>query len=113
MHAEVDGAGFPLAYLFLEYNGKCGDGVKTEIIMKFISQLKEKELNSEFILSDKDWAQLKACHLTWPKAKVQLCRWHINRAVTTRLKSDQMVIQKIYNGYMVHQIFSFIDPNFI
>jgi hypothetical protein len=113
MHAEFDGSGFPLAYLFLEHNGKCGDGIRTEIITKFVLQLKEKGLDPEFILTDKDWAQIKACHSTWPKAKIQLCRWHINRAITTRLQSDQMVARDTYNGYIAHQIFSFIDPNFI
>ncbi|CAB4431449.1 unnamed protein product [Rhizophagus irregularis] len=74
IHAEVNGTGFPLAYLFLENNGKCGDGIRTEIITKFVSQLKEKGLDPEFILTDKDWSQIKACHSTWPKAKIQLCR---------------------------------------
>jgi hypothetical protein len=113
IQAEVDGTGFPLAYLFLENNGKCGDGIRTEIITKFVLQLKEKGLDPEFILTDKDWAQINACHSTWPKAKIQLCRWHINRAITTRLQSDKMVTQDTYNGYMAHQLFSFIDPKFI
>ncbi|GBB99255.1 hypothetical protein RclHR1_03460024 [Rhizophagus clarus] len=91
MHAEVNGTGFPLAYLFLEHNGKCGDGIRTEMIMKFVLHLKEKGLDPNFILTDKDWAQIKACNSTWPKAKIQLCRWHVNRAITTRLSSDQMV----------------------
>ncbi|CAB4442178.1 unnamed protein product [Rhizophagus irregularis] len=91
IHAEVDGAGFPLAYLFLEHNGKCGDSIRTKMITKFVLQLKEKGLDPEFILTDKDWAQIKACHSTWPKAKIQLCRWHINRAITTRLQSDKIV----------------------
>ncbi|RGB26204.1 hypothetical protein C1646_770721 [Rhizophagus diaphanus] len=58
MHIEFDGSEFPLAYLFLEYNGKCGDGIKTEIITKFILQLKEKELDSEFILIEAQIKQL-------------------------------------------------------
>ena len=113
IHAEVNGTGFPLAYLFLENNGKCGDSIRTEIITKFVLQLKEKGLDPEFILTDKDWSQIKACHSTWPKAKIQLCRWHINRAITTRLQSDKMVARDTYNGYMVYQLFSFIDPKFI
>ncbi|GBB87485.1 hypothetical protein RclHR1_13980003 [Rhizophagus clarus] len=112
IHAEVNGAGFPLAYLFLEHNGKCGDGIRTEIITKFVLQLKEKGLDPEFILTDKDWAQIKACHSTWPNAKIQLCRWHINRAITMRLQSDQIVTRDTYNGYTAHKIFSFIDLKF-
>jgi len=27
VHAEIDGMGFPLAYLFLENNGNCGNGI--------------------------------------------------------------------------------------
>lgn len=64
LHTEVDGAGFPLVYLFLKHNGKCGDGIRTEMITKFVLQLTEKGLDSEFILTDKNWAQIRACYLT-------------------------------------------------
>ena len=35
VHAEVDGMGFPLAYLFLENNGNCGNGKRTGVIIDF------------------------------------------------------------------------------
>ncbi|GES77469.1 hypothetical protein GLOIN_2v1847703 [Rhizophagus clarus] len=50
----LNGTGFSLAYLFLEYNAKYDDSISTEIITKFVLQLKEKELDPEFILTDKD-----------------------------------------------------------
>ena len=55
LHSEVDRTDFFLAYLFLEHNGKCGNSIRTEIITKFVLQFKEKGLDSEFILIDKDW----------------------------------------------------------
>ncbi|GBB93638.1 hypothetical protein RclHR1_22000002 [Rhizophagus clarus] len=64
MHAEVNGIDFSLAYLFLEHDEKCGDGIKTEMIMKFVLHLKEKGLDPNFILTDKDWAQIKICNST-------------------------------------------------
>ncbi|GES96638.1 ATP-dependent DNA helicase Pif1 [Rhizophagus clarus] len=91
IHAEVNGAGFPLAYLYLKHNGKCDDGIRTEIITKFVLQLKKKGLDPEFILTDKNWMQIKVCHSIWPNAKIQLCYWHINRAITMRLQFDQIV----------------------
>ncbi|RIA91080.1 hypothetical protein C1645_822564 [Glomus cerebriforme] len=55
IHAEVDETRFSLAYLFLKNNKKYDDSIKTEIITKFVLQLKEKGLNSKFILMDKNW----------------------------------------------------------
>ena len=48
IHAEVDGIGVPLAYLFIENNGNCGKS-------NFLVQLKERGLEPEFFISDKDF----------------------------------------------------------
>lgn len=45
VHAEVDGTGFPLAYLFIENNGNCGNGIWTGIIIDFLTQLKCVDLS--------------------------------------------------------------------
>ena len=60
VHVQVDGTGFPLAYLFLENNGNCGNGVRTGIIIDFFLQLKIRDLEPEFFLTDKDFAQISA-----------------------------------------------------
>ncbi|GET00471.1 protein rad9 [Rhizophagus clarus] len=48
LEAEINRTGFLLAYLFLENNGRCGDGIP---------------------------------RFTWKGIKIQLCKWHIKRAI--------------------------------
>ncbi|CAG8848767.1 3981_t:CDS:2, partial [Gigaspora margarita] len=40
LHAEVNGSGYPIAYLFLESDGKSGNGVRTEMILTFLNEIK-------------------------------------------------------------------------
>jgi hypothetical protein len=112
VHAEIDGMGFPLAYLFMENNGNCGNGIRTGILINFLVQLKERGLEPEFFISDKDFAQISAAHFVWKNIKVQLCLWHIKKAVEARLSSNKKPIQINYNGEAAHKLFSFIDPSF-
>ncbi|GET00896.1 ATP-dependent DNA helicase Pif1 [Rhizophagus clarus] len=58
VHAEVDGMGIPLAYLFIENNGNCSNGIRTGIIIDFLVQLKTRGLNPDFLITDKDFAQI-------------------------------------------------------
>ncbi|RIA82005.1 hypothetical protein C1645_836045 [Glomus cerebriforme] len=60
IQAEIDGVGFPMAYLFLENNGNCGNGVRTGVIIDFLAQLKICELEPNFLITDKDFAQISA-----------------------------------------------------
>ncbi len=60
VYAQIDGIGFLLAYLFLENNGNCGNNVWTGAIIDFFLQLKIRDLESEFFLTDKDFAQISA-----------------------------------------------------
>jgi hypothetical protein len=55
VHAEVDETEFLLAYLFIENNGNYGNGIKTEIIIDFLIQLKMCELELIFFLIDKNF----------------------------------------------------------
>ena len=52
--------GFPLAYLFLENNGNCGNGIRTGVIIDFFLQLKTRGLEPTFFLTDKNFAQISA-----------------------------------------------------
>ena len=74
LHAEINGTGFPLSYLFLENNGGCKDGIRTSILQKFLTIFRDQELQPKFFLTDKDFAQINAARFTWPNAKIQLCR---------------------------------------
>ncbi|PKK59890.1 hypothetical protein RhiirC2_670070, partial [Rhizophagus irregularis] len=90
IHAEVDGVGFLLSYLFLENNGNCGNGTRTDTITIFCKQMKLQGLNPEFLLTDKDFAQITTSQRIWVNTKIQLCRWHIKQSVEVRLASNKL-----------------------
>ncbi|CAB4438821.1 unnamed protein product [Rhizophagus irregularis] len=112
VHAEVDGIGVPLAYLFIENNGNCGNGVRTGVIIDFLVQLKTRGLKPDFFITDKDFAQISAARFVWNGIKVQLCLWHVKKAIEARLANNKKPQQIIYNGIAAQQQFSFIDPLF-
>src|SRR5436190_1492208 len=87
LHAEMNGTGFPLSYLFVENNGQCKGGIRTGILQRFLTIFRNRGLNPTFFLTDKDFAQINAARFTWPHSKIQLCKWHIKRAVFIRLSS--------------------------
>jgi hypothetical protein len=49
----MNGTEFPLAYLFLQNNWQCGEGIHTAVIQNFLTKLHE-EMNPKFLLTDKD-----------------------------------------------------------
>ena len=89
LHAEVNGTEFPLSYLFLENNGKCKEEIRTGILQMFLTVFQDQEVQPLFFLTDKDFAQINAVRFTWPYTKIQLCKWHVKRAITTRLSSNK------------------------
>ncbi|RHZ59378.1 hypothetical protein Glove_364g89 [Diversispora epigaea] len=112
VHAEVDGMGFLLAYLFLENNGNCDNGIRTGTLIDFFEQLKNRGLEPEFFVTDKDFAQISAAQFVWKNIKIQLCLWHIKKAVEARLANNKKLQQINYNGVAAQQLFSFINPLF-
>ncbi|CAB4443331.1 unnamed protein product [Rhizophagus irregularis] len=77
LHAEVDGTGYPLGYLFLDNNGNGVSGARTNIITRFLEKFREYGIFPQFFLTDKDFAQISAGQTVWPNAKIQLCHWHL------------------------------------
>ena len=93
----MNGTGFHLAYLFLE-NGKCGEGIRTAVVQDFLTKLRGEGINPKFLLSDKDFAQINAACFTWENIKIQLCKWHVKRAVVTRLESNKAPRNSSFNS---------------
>jgi len=93
---QSDGAGFALAYLLISSNTntKKSDGMRTSILTEFFNQLQNRGLKYlEFFLSDKDFAQITAAQSVWSNIKIQLCLWHIKKALK---KSFQIIhLQKL------------------
>ena len=97
LHAEVNGTGFPLSYLFLENNGQRNEGVRTRVIQNFFAIFQNQGLRPKFFLTDKDFAQINAIRFTWPYCKIQLCKWHVKRAISTRLLSNKSTRSSGFN----------------
>ncbi|CAG8436323.1 3850_t:CDS:2, partial [Scutellospora calospora] len=113
LHAEVNGSGYPIAYLFVESNSKSGNGIRTEIILIFLNEIKLQGVTPEFVLTDKDFAQISGIRFTWPNTKIQLCRWHVKKAIDARLISNKFPQKITYKHSNGNEYFSFIDKTFV
>jgi len=110
---QIDGCGYPLAYLFLD-NAKKSDGIRKAILCEFFQSLKEGGLtNLKLFLTDKDWAQINAALQVWPNIKVQLCLWHLKKAVSKRLADNTLPKVNNYSAGFAKMSVEFIDDNFV
>ena len=106
---QIDGAGFAAAYLFLD-NVKKDEGVRTEILTKFLYNL--KILGLQFVdcfLTDKDWSQINAAKAVWNNCKIQLCFWYAKKAIKKKLADNSKPKYNTYNASEAHSKLSFID----
>jgi hypothetical protein len=94
--AEVEGVGIPLAYCLvavLESPEKkrphADPGAMTHILQQFLECIKGFGFNPRCIALDKDTAEIAAVTTIWPDIKVQLCYWHVKRAVSIKLNSSK------------------------
>ncbi|KID82058.1 hypothetical protein MGU_10628 [Metarhizium guizhouense ARSEF 977] len=99
--AEVEGTGVPLAYCLVELlkppqanpaekkTVRADPGATTYIIQQFLERLKFFGFNPRCVAIDKDSSEIAAVTAVWPGVKVQLCYWHVKRAVSTRLNSSK------------------------
>ncbi|CAG8738704.1 40702_t:CDS:2 [Gigaspora margarita] len=79
-----------MAYLFIDSNKK-DNGARTDILKYFFQQLKTLEMdNITFFLTDKDFSQISAFQSTWPNAKVQICLWHLKKAIKKQLSDNTL-----------------------
>jgi len=100
-----------MAYLFLD-NSKKEDGVRTSIFFNYFNALHLKELCPDFFLTDKDWAQINAASRVWPSTKIQLCLWHVKRAIGKRLADSSISKRNNYNAAAARADADFIDESF-
>ena len=54
-------------------------------------------ISPSFLLSDKDFSQISAASFVWPETKIQICKWHIKKAVMERLRSNKSAIHSFFN----------------
>ncbi|KAK0558517.1 hypothetical protein OC844_005089 [Tilletia horrida] len=82
--AELDGTGAPLLYLFMDTKEMLGDRRRIEILADVMAVLKGMGIDPQFVGCDKDSAEIAAIGQVWPGAKIQLCYWHVRRALRQR-----------------------------
>lgn len=120
--ADVDGSGFPIAYLIFDTT-KVSDtststGKHRKVLKSFLETIKVSNINPDFVFTDKDFAKINAVTSVWGPIVVQLCAWHINRALKLKLKEKAKLskcetqLRITYDINLAICEFDFIDPAF-
>ena len=110
--AEMNGMGFPLAYLLLTTTSAITPGARTAMITRFLIELHNKGVKPTFTLTDKDSAHINAVRAVWPNSHIQLCFWHLKRAVKKHLASSKEPKKIRYRAREANTQFPFIDLTF-
>ncbi|CAG8797972.1 20949_t:CDS:2, partial [Gigaspora margarita] len=110
--AEVDRMEFPLAYMLLTTANAIIDGIHTKMITHFFDKLYHIGINPTFVITDKDSAQISAVKMIWPDAYIQLCLWHLKRAIKRQLGLKKKPKTTRYHGNSANAEFPFININF-
>jgi hypothetical protein len=81
---------------------------------EWLRELKGLGLHPTFFFTNKDQAQYYSAQSVWSGVKVQLCLWHLKRAVTPRLhwKDSSVGINLEIDSNIRNEI-PFIDPEWI
>ena len=92
--AEVDGAGIPFAYLFVDVQKGSEQTTAAPLatlglLTCFLTSLKDGGFNPVFFGSDKDVSEIEAIQTVWPSTVNQLCYWHCTKAIRLRLKDSK------------------------
>ena len=109
---QFQGSGFALGYLILDVHGD-NELTKTAVLTEFFRHFRNIGLNPDFIFTDKDFAEINAAKSVWNESHVQLCLWHIKKAILTKIRSSKK--QERYSSFTITDLanFPFIDPKFL
>nr|GAT51701.1 predicted protein [Mycena chlorophos] len=109
---ELDNAGFPLAYCLMSTATSVSQGKRKKTLSAFLSCAKTRyRINPLFTHVDKDMGEIGALKTIWPNAKVSICWWHVDDAVSKRLKSAKLSTTP-YKPHRAREQFSFISVDF-
>ncbi|CAG8818445.1 1583_t:CDS:2, partial [Cetraspora pellucida] len=73
-----------------------------------------KEIHIDAIYkTTKDFILINAIKNVWPNKGIQLCLWHLKKAILTKIKLNKQQVR--YSLFTIgdFQQFPFIDPNFV
>ena len=102
----------PLSFLFVVTNTEAPPNTKEAVLVNWIEALKSCGIMPEFTLSDKDVTEISALNWVWPRAKHQLCLWHMLRALKRRLANNREP-PAFYGSADAKKMFAFIDRTFV
>ncbi|CAG8760567.1 982_t:CDS:2, partial [Gigaspora rosea] len=109
--ATIDYTGFPVSYLYIASN-KNRD--MRSILTKWFLCLRNHGVNNiKTFLSDKDFAQISSAQAVWKDVNIQLCKWHVSRAIKQKLSSSKTSSNISYDATEANHQCSFIDPAWI
>ena len=110
--AEHDNAGYPVSYCLLSTATSIEQGKRKKALTGWATCIKEAcGIDPVFVHVDKDMVEISMAKEVW-KAKINLCWWHLRRAVRTRLSQAKLTTTP-YNAQRAHIEFPFIDTTFI
>ena len=110
--ADMLGEGLPLLYLFVVTHTEAPPGTKETVLVNWMESLNSCGITPEFTLSNKDQCEINALNRVWPRAKHQLCLWHVLRALKRRLANNREP-PMLYRLAAATQKFEFIDHTFV
>jgi 5-formyltetrahydrofolate cyclo-ligase len=69
-------------------------------------------LDPDVVLTDKDFAEIGAARAVWPRAKHQLCYWHMRKSVRERMALSRLSTAP-YHLFEANAEFGFISMQFL
>lgn len=110
--AESDNTGIPASYCLLSTASSIAAHKRTKALAAWCQTLRDDYgINPRFVHVDKDMAEIGCIRMVWPRAKIQLCWWHLRKAVRERLAKNKLSTTP-YKPSIAHAEFPFIDPTF-
>jgi hypothetical protein len=82
--ATVNDEAFAISYFML--SNVTASGGKIAALTEWFLQLRQHGVDPDFIFLDKDQSEIAAAKVVWSHAKIQLCCWHMKRALRKRLR---------------------------
>jgi hypothetical protein len=110
---KMNSSGLPLGYIFIHSNGTGCKGAKENLLQQFFQYFMDTwKIKPVVTLCDKDCSEINALRGVFPSAKLQLCFWHVLRALKERLK---ILKQRpgFYNVQEAIDEFEWIDHTFV
>ena len=112
MMADHDGTGYPIMYCLLSTTTSIEIGKCTKALNKWASRLRDMyNINPDFCHLDKDMGEIGMARGVWKTVKLQLCWWHMWKALRERLAKRKLLTTP-YNGEQAQEQFGFIDLQF-